>query len=257
MIIVDAFTHLGECRVYDQNVAEYEITYNLNDNRVSTAIVAPFPAPPNTAQVHDQIADLGRRNPGRVFGLANVNPHIDRDRVHREVERCVRQLGFVGVVVDTFGHAVNPTGPDAQTVFELGRELGVPVVVHTGTGTPFGLPSMVLLRAREYSDVKIILANAGAGLYAPEAFVVAREAPNVYLQTSWCRGDDVKKLVTDLGANRVMFGSDLISNQTAELAKYRSLGLYQFQQHQALGQTAIDVFGLQGVSEIPEPVAAS
>jgi predicted TIM-barrel fold metal-dependent hydrolase len=187
----------------------------------------------------------------------NVNPHVDRDRVHREAERCVRQLGFVGIVLDTFGYAVNPNGQDAQTIFEIGRELAVPVVVHTGTGVPFGLPSAVLPRAREYSDVKIVLAHAGAGLYTVEADVVAREAANVYLETSWCRDVDVKQLINDLGANRVMFGADIPASVGAELAKIRALNLYQFQQHLVFGQAAIDVFALQGVPEIPEPAAVA
>src|SRR5439155_8343404 len=123
VIVVDAYSHLGECRIYEQTVAEHEIIDSLNENRVSAAVVAPFPGAPNPAQVHDSIADLARRYPGRVFGIVNVNPHIDRDRVHREAERCVQQLGFVGIVLDTFGYAVNPNGQDAQTIFEIAREL--------------------------------------------------------------------------------------------------------------------------------------
>jgi hypothetical protein len=222
---------------------------------VSAVIVAPFPAPPNPAAVHDRIADLGVRHPGRVFGLASVNPHINRDKYRAEVERCVRQLGFVGVVLETLGHAVNPGGNDAQTVFEVARELRIPVVVHTG-GSPFGLPTAVLPRARAYSDVKIVLANAGAVNYTNEAQIVTREAPNVYLSTAWCRGEDIKTIVTDLGANRIMFGSDLPSNQEIELSKYRSLSLFQFQQLQAFSQTASDVFGLQGVPDLPETVVS-
>ena len=64
MIIVDTYCHLGECRVYDQNVFESEIVSSLNQNQVSAVVVAPFPAPPNPASVHDRIADLGARHPG-------------------------------------------------------------------------------------------------------------------------------------------------------------------------------------------------
>jgi predicted TIM-barrel fold metal-dependent hydrolase len=256
VIIVDSFSHVGECRIYDQTVYDYEIVDALNTNRVSAMIVTPFPGAPNPVQVHDQIASLASRNPGRVFGLANANPHVNRDQYHREIERCVRELGFVGVVLDTLGHAVNPNGNDAQTVFECGRELNVPVVVHTGSGLPFGLPTAVLPRARAYSDVKIVLAHAGAGIYSIEAQVVAREAANVFLGTSWCRTTDVRGMVQEIGTGRLMLASDIPANQAAELGKLRSLGLFQFQQQQIFGQTAIDVFGLQGVPDIAEPAAA-
>ncbi len=256
MIIVDSYCHLGQDRISDQTVYDYEIVDALTSNRVSAVVLAPFPGAPNPAQVHDDIANLGARFPGRVFGLVNVNPHINRDTYHGEVERCVRQLGFVGVVLDTLGHAVNPNGADAQTVFEVGRELRVPVVVHTGTGIPYGLPSAVLPRARSYSDVKIVLAHAGAGLYTVEAQVVAREASNVYLETSWCRAQDVKFLIDELGPTRVMFGADTPASEASELATYRSLNLFQFQQVQVYGLTAVDVFALQGVPDLPEPVSA-
>ncbi len=253
MIIVDSYCHVGECRVYDQTVYDYEIVDALNTNRVSAMIIRPFPGAPNPAKVHDQIADLASRNPGRVFGLGMANPHINRDVYHREMERCVKELGFVGVVLDTFGHAVNPNGHDGQTVFEVGRELNVPVVVHTGTGAPFGLPSAVLPRIRSYSDVKVVLAHAGAGLYSIEAQVVAKEATNVWLGTSWCRTIDVRGMVNEIGTGRMMFASDIPANQAAELAKLRSVGLFQFQQQQIFGQTAVDVFSLQGVPDISEP----
>ena len=253
MITIDAFCHVGDCCIFETTVGEYEIIAAIDANRVNAVILQPFPGAPNPAATHDRIADLASRYPGRIYGVANVNPHINLDKYHQEIERCVRQLGFVGVALDTFGHSVNPNGRYAKTVFETARELGIPVVVRTGWGAPFGLPSAVLPRAREYSDVKIVLASAGAGLYTHEAYVVAREAPNVYLETSWCRSDDLRWLINELGATRIMFGSDLASNQEVELAKYRSLGLFQFQQYNVFGQTALEVFGLKGVAELAEP----
>ena len=42
-------------------------------------------------------------------------------------------------------------------------------------------------------------------------------------------GDDVRKLIDDLGATRVMMGSNSVRNVPVELAKYRAIGLYEFQ----------------------------
>jgi len=255
LIIVDAFTHVGECRIHDQNVTESALVEALNSNGVSAALVSPFPAPANPAKVHDQIADLGSRYPGRFFGLVNVNPHINRDLYHREVERCVRQLGFIGLVMDTLGHAMNPNGDDGRTVFEAARDFGVPLVVETGS-VPFGLPSGLLRRARDYSDVKLVLAHSGMGMFTAEAEQLAHEFSNVYLETSGCPGTAVKRLVEGLGPGRVLLGSDVPENLASELAKYRNLGLYHYQQYQSMGQNAIDLFALKGVTEVPEPVAA-
>jgi len=251
--IVDAYCHVGDCRIYELSVTESDVVDALNASRVSAAILQPFPGT-NPALVHDRIAELGAKHPGRIYGVASANPHIHRDRYHQEIERCVRELGFVGVALDTFGHAVNPTGQDAKTVFEVARELSIPVVVETGWGTPFGMPSLLFQRVREYSDVRVVLANSGAGFFAREACLVARDAPNVYISTAGCPVDDIRYLVSELGATRVMLGSDRPANLEVELAKYRSLGLFQFQQFNVLGQTAVDVFNLKGVTELAEPV---
>lgn len=256
MIIVDAFSHLGECRVLDQNVSEIALLEAMNNNQVSAAVVAPFPAPANPAKIHDQIAALGTQYPGRIFGLANVNPHINRDLYHKEVERAVRQLGFVGIVMSTLGHAVNPNGDDAKTVFEAARDLSVPLVIETGS-VPFGLPSALFRRVRDYSDVKIVVGHSGASMFNSEAEQLAREFPNVYLETSGVPGPELKRLVEGLGPNRVLMGSDVPENLSSELAKYRSLGLYHYQLYQTLGQTAIDLFALKGVTELPEPTPAT
>jgi len=81
--------------------------------------------------------------PERFLGIASINPHLG-DACLKEIRRCVENLGFVGVKLHTIGHAVLPTSRDALRVFELANELGVPVLVHTGTGIPFAQPSLCL-----------------------------------------------------------------------------------------------------------------
>lgn len=155
------------------------------------------------------------------------------------------ELGFVGIKLHTVGHAVNPLSSDATVVFDLARELKVPVMVHTGPGIPFALPAHCLPRAREYPDVSIILAHAGFIFLTGEAYAVACECPNVYLETSWLFGDDVAWLVKSLGADRVMMGTDLPKNVAPALAIAESAELTDAEKQAYLGGTASKVFGLQ------------
>jgi predicted TIM-barrel fold metal-dependent hydrolase len=48
------------------------------------------------------------------------------------VERCVKELKFVGVKLHTIGHGVNPLTEDGDLVFATAFELGIPAMVHTG-----------------------------------------------------------------------------------------------------------------------------
>lgn len=242
-MIIDAHQHLGDCRVFDHYVSEEELIEALDTNGVDAAIVFPFPGAGDERAVHDAIAALTQKYPGRIYGVVSLNPHQEEGSYWREVERCVRELGFVGLKLHPLGHACPVGARDADKVFAAARHFDVPVIVHTGLGAPYTLPSLIIPRARQYPDVKIVLAHAGAYLFTAEAFVVAEECPNVYLETSWCGAHHIRNLVRRFGARRVMFGSDLPINISSELAKYRSV-LGEEELGQCLAETARAVFKL-------------
>lgn len=245
MIVVDAHQHLGGCRVFDLDQTEEDLIAGMDQNGINAAVVLPFPGAPDAVAVHNRIAELSRLHPGRIFGMVNLNPHIDPDEYRAEAERCVRELRFVAVKLHTIGHGVLPLSKDAELVFDTARKLGVPVMVHTGAGIPFAAPSMIIPRARQFPDVKIILAHSGGSMLSAEAYVTATECSNVYLETSWCPSSDIAWMVKDLGAGRVMLGADLIDNMATELTKYRSHRLSDSDLEATLGGTAAEVYGLQ------------
>lgn len=245
MFIVDAHQHLGSCRVFDLNQTEEDLLAAMDQNGVAVAVVQPLPGAPDAVAVHGRIAELSRQYPGRIFGMVNLNPHTDPDKYFAEAARCVRELGFVAVKLHTIGHAVLPLSKDAEMVFDTARQLGVPVMVHTGAGIPFASPSLIIPRARQFPDVKIVLAHSGGSILSAEAYVTAKECPNVYLETSWCPSTDIAWMVRDLGANRVMLGADLVGNMATELTKYRSQGLSESELEASMGRTAIEVYNLK------------
>jgi predicted TIM-barrel fold metal-dependent hydrolase len=243
-MIVDAHMHLGECRIFDNDVTEQALLEALDRNQVDAAIVQPFPGAPDPRAVHDRIANLAAKQPGRIFGLASISPHCDQDEYYREIERCVRDLRFVAVKLHTIGHAVNPLHRDGELVFATAAALKIPVMVHTGPGVPFALPSLTLRGARKYPDTPVVLAHAGALIYTQEAMVTAEMADNIYLETSWIGPPMIGMVIRRLGAERVMFGSDLLPNIPTELVKYRTIGLSEEELATSMQGTAARVFGL-------------
>jgi uncharacterized protein len=89
-----------------------------------------------------------------------------------------------------------------------------------------------------------VLAHAGFAVFAAEALVAAQVCPNIVLEPSWCASFQVADMVRQLGAARVMYGSDHPSNVASELAKLQALGLDDGQLAQVLGGTARRVFGV-------------
>jgi len=137
MQVIDGHAHLGFCCILGLEVRAEELLAAMDKHKIDAAVVMPFPGAPDPIRVHNEIADLTQKHPGRIYGMVNLNPHCDRDEYESEARRCVEGLGFVGVKLHTVGHAINPLSADASKVFELARELEIPIMVHSGSGTPF------------------------------------------------------------------------------------------------------------------------
>lgn len=241
---VDAHAHLGECCVFGLISTEEELIRRMDESGIDATIVQPYPGAKEAAKTHDRIAEMCAKYPGRFFGLASVSPHGDHDAYQREVERCVKELKFVGVKLHTIGHGVNPLSEDGDFVFATAHQLGIPAMVHTGPGIPFALPSLCIPAAQKYPGLNIILAHAGFAVFSAEAQVAASVCGNLYLETSWCIGEDIRWMISTIGPSRVMMGADLPSNVPVEVAKYKALDLEKAVYDRVMGGTAIEIFNL-------------
>jgi len=242
--MVDTHAHLGKCCVFDLATTEEDLLRRMDESGVDATIVQPYPGAEDAARQHDLIADMCQRNPGRFYGLASLSPHGDHDVYRREVERCVKDLHFVGLKLHTIGHGVNPLSADGDFVFATGHDLGIPVMVHTGPGVPFALPALCIPAARKYPGLKIVLAHAGFAVFTAEAQVAASVCGNLYLETSWCIVEDIRWMISTIGPDRVMMGSDLPSNVPVEVAKYKALELDPQVYARVMAGNAVEVFKL-------------
>ena len=168
-----------------------------------------------------------------------------RRTIGRRRPDYVRDLGFVGIKLNPMQHLTSPMMANADKVFRTAAELGVPVIVHTGLGAPWSQPALCIPPARRYPDLPIVLAHAGFAIYTDEAFVAASECTNIYLDPSWCMIGSLQFFVRELGAERILFGSDWPSNLPVELAKYRAASLSDKQLAACLGGTAARIFQLE------------
>ncbi len=246
MPIIDVHAHLGYDEIFEEEFTAAELLAAQEENGVDITIVQPGVTVTleSARRQHDAIADLMRRYPGRFYGMANPNPHLPEDQYRAEVTRCLTELGFVGIKIHTFAHAISPASQAARKVFALAAEFDIPVMVHTGSGAPFALPSQVLPAARAFPTVRIILAHSGMMVYASEALQVAQLCSNVYLETTWTGGFLVRQFCRTIGPDRVLFGSDHADNQATELVKMRTCGLKPEELAWCLGGTAARVFRL-------------
>ena len=109
--------------------------------------------------------------------------------------------------------------PGLDPYLEVAAEAGVPVTVHTAPGPSD--PDLVRSLAERFPRVPVVLYHTFLGL--PEgrrrAARHAQQLPNLYLETSWCRADEVRRLIDEVGPDRVLFGSDAAVDGTVHFVR--------------------------------------
>ncbi len=167
------------------------------------------PSPERLRLENDQVLEALRSWSHRAFGFVYLNPK-HREASLAELDRCVRDGPMVGVKLWVAEHC---NSPDLDPIIERAAELKAPVLQHTylkiagnlpGESTPMDLAEL----AARHPQATLICGHTGAdwerGLRA------IRPCPNVYADL--CGSDPtagmVEMAVAELGAERVLYGSD-------------------------------------------------
>jgi len=216
---------------------------------------------------HEHIAELAREAPGRVVGLAGLDPTSGMDGV-RAFERAVRDYGFVGAHIHPYGFGIPINGREWWPFYSKAAELGVPVVLQTGHSAEFmpsecGRPIHLDAVAIWFPELKLVGAHTGWP-WVEELIAMAWKHPNVYIATS---GHAPKywdeKLIRFLnsrnrGIGKVMWGTDypLILHRES-LEQIAQLNLKPVALQALLYDTAAEVFRLPPLEEPAVEVAGT
>jgi hypothetical protein len=242
--LYDAHTHLGAARHSGRVQRAEELLREMDRYGIATSLAIPFPVVDDYRREHDLIAAACRSYPGRFAGAACLYPYIPLGEFRDEVRRCREELGFVALKLQPQYQALNPLWESSEFLFETALEFGMTLVVHTGSGIPYSLPSMYILPAMRYPELKIVLAHCGGGgLFSGEAIVAAKLCPNVYLELSSLLPHSILEVLRHVGPERLMVGSDLPENLDVEFGKVLGLAVGEEAKRAILGGTARAVFG--------------
>jgi hypothetical protein len=159
-------------------------------------------------QANRDVRRLTQQHPRLVLGLAYVNPC--HPQALAEFERCVVEWGFVGLKLWV---ACRATDDRVRPLLAKAAQLRAPVLHHawhkiTGNLPHESYPEEVARAACDFPDVQFIMAHIGGdwvrGLRA------VRHQPNVSVDTagSIVECGMIEQAVAELGARRVIFGSD-------------------------------------------------
>ena len=170
-----------------------------------------YPSPEEVTRGNEEVYALAARYPGFAYGLVYVNPnHTETLSI---LEEGFRQPGVVGIKLwvscrDEEGR-LDPVYP----VLEFAYAHQVPVLIHSFYRTGGNLrgelsPTDIAHLAQRYPRTPIVMAHLG-GQWQRGVRVV-RPYPNVFVDFSGSRAylGSVEHAVRELGAGRVLFGSD-------------------------------------------------
>ncbi|GJC85582.1 decarboxylase orsB [Colletotrichum liriopes] len=125
--------HVPDVAARLQDVGPLRLS-DMDTNRVALQIVSHAPGlgprPPALSRLaNDTLAGAVRDNPSRLAGFA-VLPMADPEAAAAELRRCVRELGFVGALVDAHVDGTHYDDRRFWPVFVAAAELDVPIYLH-------------------------------------------------------------------------------------------------------------------------------
>ncbi len=211
-----------------------------------------------TPSVNEFAAGIARHAPERLIPFGGVHPRYTADP-GGEVER-LHAMGIRGLKIHPphqvfAANAYLDAVPALADVYGKAQELGMPVMIHTGTSVFPGarnryadpLPADDV--AVDFPDLTLILAHAGRPLFMETCFFLARRHPNVYLDVS---GIPPKRLLHYLPrlpeiADKVLWGTDWPSPGVHDLGEniehFLALGLPEQITRKILRDNAYKIFG--------------
>jgi predicted TIM-barrel fold metal-dependent hydrolase len=219
-------------------------------------IVAAPGRPPDYSlpPANDRLAEecSGLRN---VAHLGRVDP-LQGQRAATEARRCLLELGCAGLFLHP-GEEAFPLS-EATAVVKVAAAEGVPVVVAAGL---YGMsePLQFLELARSVPDATIVMTSGGqiniSGLSMIDAWAALTRAANLrVLSNGEYRQDFLERIVGELGAERLLFGSfSPYHDQGFEVARIENVGIEPGARGLVLGGNAQGLFGLMPPSTHDSP----
>ena len=241
--LYDTHTHIGHARHSGRTRTADDLLRQMDAFGVDKSVVIPYPVVEDHRAEHDLIGRAVHDHADRLVGTACLDPFVPEAAFREEVRRCVERWGFRALKLQPKYQAINPISPRSDFFFTTAVEHDLRLIVHTGDGVPFSLPSLYILPAQRFAGLTIVLGHAGSSIFYAEAIVAALQCPNIFIELSTLMPHFVGEILGHVPPTRLMVGSDLPEDLEIEIGKIMSMPLAEQDRRQILWNTAEQVFG--------------
>lgn len=208
--IIDLHGHLGRVNFAIPDDEAAGVVRTLDRLGVTSiacsAMRCMMPSMATVRAGNDDILAAIRACPGRILGYFALYPESE-SAVRAEAERCLA-AGFMGIKLhNSNGYAYDL--PALAPAYEWAHRLHLPVLLHTW-GDAASMQQIGRM-AQRYPAAVFLLAHTGAGDVQQNVRLI-REHANVYGDLAYSRSPRglVRRLVDEVGADRLVWGSDMI-----------------------------------------------
>lgn len=201
----------------------------------------------------EEVHAVVSRHPDRLVGLCGYNPLLKMEGVRR-VERAVRDLGFKGVYIHTYGYGIPLNDRLYYPLYAKCVELGVPVsmqVGHSAEHMPneLGRPIHLDVVALDFPELKLVGAHTGWP-WTEEMISLAWKHENVFLGIDAHNPRYLEPTLVHFmktrGQNKVLYGTNYPAVLHADSIAYirNEMGLPEKVADKILFRNAAAVYGL-------------
>lgn len=207
--IIDCHTHLGTLSQLHVDQPQAAQLVSLMD-RMGVEAACPSANMAISGDYrwgNDEVAAAMAAHPGRFRGYVVVNPNYPED-ILPEALSCLDSAPFIGLKLHPEWHDYPPDGPAYEAALSLANERGLVVLSHN-----WGSAQHALQIAKRYPHLSVIQAHTGGawrGRAPTDWTAAARAQANLYLDIaiSVCWYGSLERLVSEVGSDKVLFGSD-------------------------------------------------
>ncbi len=246
MRIIDMHAHVDVCEPLNWFDTGEKLVKLMDEAGIEKAVVSAYlnlPGPDNSCA--DRLWDSIEPYADRFMMFVRMDPWFG-ERCIKFLEELCERYPVRGVKLHPAHYTLYPYGQLTVDLCKRAGELGLPVLFHCGDEM-MCLPLQIGELAKKCPDTIIIMAHMGGFAHTRDAIEMAKRYPNVYIDTSEVPlVKEIKWCVDELGAKRVLFGTDApFCDPMVEIKKVLLAGLTEEQLDHIMYKNAVRLMGLE------------
>jgi predicted TIM-barrel fold metal-dependent hydrolase len=216
-MIIDTHAHIAHwptIKASENEILESQEKYHVAFTLVSDCDCAEYPSIEKYG-LHKVSQEIGLRRvlefvkkyPERLGAMVWVNPH--NETVTPELEKMIEdnRSYIYGLKFHPWESHLRMTSKKLEPYIDLARKFDLPFQVHTAQDK-YSDVAYVGMVAEKNPDLKFIAAHMQLLSDNKAALIVLKKHPNVYGDTAWVDMKIAKKVLVEIGEERIVFGTD-------------------------------------------------